>query len=184
MLSSMYVQFAVSSDNERIRQQLERLRSRVDGKDISGKNEISGYIADIHEKCLSNRFGTTVLPMMEESGKISRYLLDEFTTCRNSISESCFLLTCFPWDGRDTEEGRWNDRVRLYISQIEELIDRKEVSLFEQAKAVLSDEKWFEIAEAFMEDETGYPEYGSFYCAHMMSEGKGKCADGLSVPYR
>ena len=189
MLSSVYVQVDVTSDNERLRRQLGYLRKKTvlsDG-DISGMDEIIHRIAQIYEQCRLSRFEKTVLPVLARTGKISQQLLAEFRSCRNNISETYFLLTCFPWKwsiGRDI----LTDRVDLYIRQIEDLIDRKETRLFEQAKEVLSDENWFEMAETFMEEDNGFPEFEEYrfgyHDSFLPKENGEYVRNGFSVSYR
>ena len=73
MLSSVYVQVAVTSDNERLRRQLGYLRKKTvlsDG-DISGMDEIIHRIAQIYEQCRLSRFEKTVLPVLTRLQKMN-----------------------------------------------------------------------------------------------------------------
>ena len=155
MLSSMYVQVAIAIDNEKLKRKLNRLKEKTVWPDasVSRSGEIVEYIAEIYEKCRLRRFEKTVLPLIMNTGKISGVVLDEFKACRNSISEMYFILTCFPWRA-ETGDIFVKRQIAVYTGLIEELVDEKEVFLLEQAKTVLSDENWFEMAEIIMEEDT------------------------------
>ncbi len=150
----MYVQVAVAIETENLERKLNRLREKMVLPDapVSGAGEIVKCIAEIYEKCRSRCFEKTVLPVMTNTGKISRDVLDQFRVCRNGISEMYFILTCFPWKPGNHAVAV-KHRIAAYTGLVEELINEREVFLFEQAKTVLSDEDWFKMAESIMEED-------------------------------
>ena len=165
MLSSTYVQVAVVNENRLIKRQLNNLKEKMasSGTEVSGFGHMMEGLEAIYEKCRTARFEQIVLPVVMEERTVSPIELEAFVSSCDQLDANYFgLIDCYALGRHGTGQHAFHrsleGHINAFVSSVESWLDYKENGFFSWAKGVLSDEKWFEIAEVLMETEGEFRE--------------------------
>ena len=159
MLSSTYVQVAVVNENRLIKRQLNCLKEKMAlaGEEVSGFGHMMDCLEEIYEKCRTARFDRIVLPVVMKERVASPHQLEGVINSSDRlVADYSALIDCYSLGhgaGHNSGKPSLEEHIKAFVSSVETWLDHKENDFFDWAKGVLSDEKWFQIAEVLMETE-------------------------------
>lgn len=163
MLSSTYVQVALQLENDRLREELARLKRWAEDFCDSGKyqqemlEKLLRFAYQLRSQCCLRRLEVHFLPeMQKQAPESSRLIADHEVLHQSSVNLHAAVCLSLYQLLKDGEKAGTKTKALLdqYCQTMLHMFDVEERLIFPLAQENISRESWFSLARIFMREQT------------------------------